>query len=312
VIAWLAWAGREFAPPSFAQERAAEPIEPGEPLPMTVLEKTGRVLPRLGFGGFPISRLATDEEAAAVVRHAIDLGVRYMDTAPSYGNGKSERRIGRAVRECGLERGEFFIATKTRRRDADGARRELEQSLQYLQTEYVDSVQVHAVHDDFESVFAEESVLKALERARDEGLVRHIGITGHANPKYLTTCIRRYPFATALVPINPIDTKHLSFVREFLPVAREEEVAVIGMKVYGGGSLLRAEDVQAGELLQYALSQEGVNVVVPGCEKIAYVDEAFEAAAGFEAALDAERQSAIEDKVGPHRGRQSEWYKEGG
>lgn len=114
------------------------------------------------------------------------------------------------------------------------------------------------------------------------------------------------------MPINPVDTKYLSFTRAFLPVAIEnKKIDVVAMKVYAGGSILKAKKATAGELLQYALSQPGVHIVVPGCDRIAYVDEAFQAVAGFDEPLKAKEIAAIEEKVGPHEGRSSEWYKEG-
>lgn len=287
----------------------------------TALGRTGRSLFRCGFGGYPICELESDEDAVRVVHAALDKGVRYFDTAPSYGDGKSERRIGRAIREyrregVALDRGELFIATKTLRRDADGARRELEESLKRLGLSYVDSVQCHEVHDDVDSLFGKGAVVQALEKARDEGLVRYIGITGHRNPKWLIDAIGRYPFATALVPVNPFDTHHLSFVREFLPVAREKQVAVVAMKIYGGGFLLDIKsesggpEFHPGDLLQYALSQEGVAVAVPGCRSVAHVEAACQAALDLPRnPWGRERLAAIEARAGKYLGREQEWYK---
>ncbi len=290
--------------------RAAWPgQEPGAgPLPLIALGRTGRTVPRLGFGGFPISRL---EEAGAVrvVRRAIELGVRYLDTAPSYGAGSSERSIGRAIAESGLERGAFFVATKTLRRDGPGARRELEESLERLGLDQVDSISAHEVHDDVESLFGPGAVLAALRKAKDEGLTRHIGITGHRNPKYLVAAVERFEFDTALVPVNPLDRRHLSFIEDFAPVAARRGVAVVAMKVYGGGSLVGGGRLEAGELLRYALSQPHVAVVVPGCESVEHVEDAVEAVRGFEP-LTADAQRDLEARAGPHLGRRSEWYKE--
>lgn len=279
-------------------------------LPMVLMPGTGRKLPRLGFGAYPISRGSDVDKAVEVVEHAVKMGIRYFDTAPSYGNGKSEERVGTALKQSGVDRAAFFVASKTLARDADGARKELEESLKRLQMEYVDSLQVHAVSDDYETVFADNSVLKGLEKAKEEGLIKHIGFTVHTNPKYAIECMKRFSFDTALVPINPVDTKYLSFTREFLPAAIEKKIGVVAMKVYAGGSLLKAKKATVSELLQYALSQPGVHIVVPGCDRIAHVDEAFKAVSGFDEPLKAKEITAIEEKVGPHEGRASEWYKE--
>lgn len=302
-----------FADSVMAGQAQSGSVERGETieLPLIQMPGTSRTLPRLGFGAYPISVLRDVVKAVEVVEHAVKLGIRYFDTAPSYGNGKSEQRVGTALKQSGVDRAAFFVASKTLARDADGARKELEESLKRLQMEYVDSLQVHAVSDDYETVFADNSVLKGLEKAKEEGLIKHIGFTVHTNPKYALECMKRFSFDTALVPINPVDTKYLSFTREFLPAAIEKKIGVVAMKVYAGGSLLKAKKVTVGELLQYALSQPGVHIVVPGCDRIEYIDEAFQAAAGFDEPLKAKEIAAIEEKVGQHEGRASEWYKEG-
>ncbi|MHC5025028.1 MAG: aldo/keto reductase [Planctomycetota bacterium] len=298
------WAG-----PGGGDDGAARSDADAITLPTVPLGRTGRTVPRLGFGGYPVSRLPTEEAAIEVVRRALDLGVRYFDTAPSYGLGRSESRIGRAIAGSGIPREELFIATKTLQRDGAGARRELEESLARLRIESVDSVQVHEVHDDVETLFGPGQVLEALEQARVEGLVRHIGITGHRNPRYLVEAIQRYDFATALVPINPLDPQHLSFIGEFLPVASERGVAVIAMKVFAGGGLLTSGRFEAAELLRYALSQPHVAVAVPGCEAVGHVEAACRAVAGFEP-IAPEGLAELERRAGRHEGRASEWYKE--
>ncbi len=119
----------------------------------------------------------------------------------------------------------------------------------------------------------------------------------------------RYPFASALVPINPLDRKHLSFIDDFLPVAREQGVAVIAMKVFAGGPLLADGQLTAAECLRYALTQQHVMIAVPGCETIEHVDEAYAAVRDF-APLPTDDQRALEARAGEHQGKKSEWYKE--
>jgi len=255
-----------------------------------------------------------------VLFDAFRLGVRYVDTAPSYAAGESERRVGAALKRwlkesAGSAREDFYIATKTLMRDADGARRELEESLERLELESVDSVQCHEVHDDWESLFAAGGVIEGLEKARAEGLVKHVCITGHRDPKWLVEAVKRYPFATALVPVNPIDVQHKSFVRDFLPVAVENNVAVIAMKVFGGGFLLNSAGddgkpiYSADDLLTYALAQDGVAVVVPGCDRIAHVREAAAAVAAYRRP-DSEFLKALEGRAPHHEGKETEWYKD--
>ncbi|UCD76295.1 MAG: aldo/keto reductase [Phycisphaerales bacterium] len=275
-------------------------------LPMVEVGTTGRVVPRLGLGTAPAGWLDTDEEAVPVLQHALDKGIRYLDTAPSYSRGRAEARLGLALQ--GRRREDFFIATKTLERRGDEARRDVEQSLQRLKTDHVELVQVHAVSTDVDSLFGPEAVLKTLEKMREEKIIGGIGVTVHQNPKYAIEAVTRYPFVTALVPINVWDTKQESFIREFLPVAKERNVAVIAMKVFAVGKLLEGGRLTAGECLQYAFSQDHVAVAVPGCEAISHVDEAYEAAVGFKP-LSAEAQEEVINKAGEHKGKESEWYR---
>ncbi len=152
-------------PARIARGSAGQDASPASvaPLPTVTLGRTGRVVPRLGFGGAPIGRMHSARDAVEVVQAAVRLGVRYLDTAPTYSRGRSEKRIGAALAACGVGRSDFFIATKTQRRDGDGARRELEESLERLGVDYVDALQVHEVHDDVESLFGKGAVLTALE-----------------------------------------------------------------------------------------------------------------------------------------------------
>jgi len=306
-----AWA---LAGPAFGKDGAPAP------LPTATLNRTGRRVPRLGLGCFPIGQLASEEAAAAVLDAAIGSGVRYLDTAPSYARGRSERRVGSAVGRWldahpETSREEFYINTKTLERTADGARRELEQSLERLGLDCVDCIQCHEVHDDWPKLFDDDGAIAGLEKAREEGLTKHIGITCHRNPDFIKSAIERYPFVTALVPINPIDVQHRSFVRAFLDFAVAHDVAVIGMKVFGGGFLLDRTDEKGrplytpGELLRYALAQPGVKVCVPGCERVEHVRVDVQAVRAF-TQPDAAWLAAMEARAGPHEGKSTEWYKD--
>ena len=288
---------------------------PKPDLPTAVFGGSGRTLPRLGFGAFPISRQRDEEVVSRVLQRAIDAGMRYFDTAPSYGNGLSEQRLGKAVAAAVADkvvaREELFIATKTLHRDAAGARRELEHSLKRMGLEYVDSVQAHEVHSDWPRLFEKDSVLSALEKALEEGLVRHIGITGHRDPADLIEPIRRYQFVSALVPVNPLDRQHLSYIEDFLPLAAERGVAVVAMKIYAGGHLVAGErpPFTAAELVRYALSQEHVAIAVSGCETLEHVEEALAGVEDF-TPLPAGAQREMETRAGKHEGKKSEWYKD--
>ncbi len=277
------------------------------PLPERALGATSRRLPILGLGTYPLGTLRPESRGVAIVARALETGARYFDTAPSY--GPSEARLGKGI--AGFPREKLFLATKTLERDGDAALEELERSLERLGTEYVDSVQVHEVRSpsDVDSLFRKGGVVSALEDARRRKKVRFLGITGHRDPDVLLQAISRHSFDTALVPVNPLDCQHRSFTRSFVPRAREKGIAVIAMKVYAGGALPgRKEGVAVGDLLGFALAQEGVCVAVPGADSLSHWDDAHAAA---QAQLpDKAAQEALVARCGPHRGASSEWYKD--
>ena len=285
---------------------ATQDSKPHAALATVMLRANGKQVPKLGIGCSPLATLPDAEAALAILGRAFDAGVRYVDTAPSYSNGASERRIGQALR--GRKRAEFCLATKTLRRDADGARRELEESLRRLGVERLDCLQVHEIHEDVADLDEKKGVLAALCKARDEKLIESIGVTCHRDPRFAQEALRRFPFVQVLCPVNAIDPLHRSFVREFLPYARERQTDVIAMKVFAGGSLPQRRSISAADCLRYALSREGVTVVVPGWQSVAQVDEALQVARGF-AALGTDRIAALEASAAPHEKKRSEWYK---
>ncbi len=243
-----------------------------------------------------------------MVEHAYERGARYFDTAPSYNQGVSERRVGLGLAEKPRE--SCWIATKTLERDGDAALAELEQSLERLGCDFVDSVQIHELRskEDVEGLFRPGGVVKALEDARERGKLRHIGVTGHRDPAFLLQAIEAYPFVSALVPVNPLDCHHLSFTRVFLPRAAAKGVAVVAMKVYAGGALpAQKPDLAISRLMAFALAQPGVCVAVPGADSPERWDEARHGA--LVAAPDGPAQEALVAAAGPHRGKKSEWYK---
>lgn len=278
-----------------------------EPLPERSLGATGRRVPILGLGTYPLGTLRPESKGIAIVSRALETGARYFDTAPSY--GPSEARLGKGI--AGFPRDKLYLATKTLERDGDAALEELERSLERLGTDYVDSVQVHEVRSpsDVESLFRRSGVVAALEDARRRKKVRFIGITGHRNPDVLLQAIERHPFDTALVPVNPFDCHHRSFTRTFVPKARAKGIAVVAMKVYAGGALPSQKgEVPIADLVRFALAQDGVYVAVPGADSLAHWDEAR--AADLLSLPDKASQEALVARCGPHRGRSTEWYKD--
>jgi len=166
-----------------------------------ILGRTGLKVRPLGFGGIPIQRV-TEDEAIQVIRRCYELGINYFDTARAY--TVSEERIGKALEDV---RDDVFIATKSGRRAKDEVLQELETSLTNLRTDWIDVYQLHNVSskDEWEQVTSPGGALEALYQARDEGKIKHLGITSH-NPTLLTEIVKENIFETILIPYNYLAT----------------------------------------------------------------------------------------------------------
>src|SRR5512147_1466275 len=153
-----------------------------EAMPTRNLGKTGYRVGLFSLGGqAAIEQPDNEAGAVAIVERALDLSVNYIDTAAMYGRGLSQRYIGQVMKR---RRRETFLATKTHDRTRDGSLKLLDQSLKLLQTDHVDLWQLHNVRTDeqVEQIFAKDGAIEALTRARDQKMVRFLGITGHFDP----------------------------------------------------------------------------------------------------------------------------------
>lgn len=245
----------------------------------------------LGFGAQRIvdEHDCTEEEAIAIIRRAVEAGVNYFDTAPSYSDGQSETRVGLGLK--GL-RDKVWIATKTGGRTRDLALKDLEGSLKRLQTDYVDEWRMHNIMQphDLEAIFAKGGALEALLEAKEQGLIRKISISGHTDPRLLAEAIRRYPFDSALVALSALDHFIYSFAHDFVPQAVEKGVAVIGMKVMGLGKLAPWME----QALRYTWSLP-VSTAILGVSKMEELEADLEAANRFVPMTDIERVALFQE-----------------
>jgi aryl-alcohol dehydrogenase-like predicted oxidoreductase len=255
----LAWGWRLGASPQ--QEQG---------LPTRPLGKTGVRVTVLALGGYTGMKDPRSDtfDPVELAEAALDAGIRYFDTAPSYGNGQSERNYGQVLKR---RRGEVFLATKTGQRTYDGAMREFESSLQRLQTDHVDLLQIHGarVGEDLAAWGKPDGVLQALEKLRDQELIRFVGITGHESAELMCQAITMYDFDTILTTFNPT-VKRREYADKVLPLANQKQMGILAMKVMGGelGSLALGNPIKndgkphhddvprqatAGELIRYVL-----------------------------------------------------------
>ena len=238
---------------------------------------TGESFPILSFGAQRVvdEEGCTEDQALEILNTALDRGIRYFDTAWIYSRGQSEERVGMVAKH---RRSEMWIATKTWDTTRDGARRQLEESLSRLQTDYVNEWRLHNVwgFDRLDQMTGKGGALEAAIQAREEGPVRNISISGHTDPQVQIEALRRFPFDTALVAVSVLDHFIYSFAEEFLPVAAQKGIGVVGMKVFGYKKLASVAD----RALRYALGLP-VTTIISGCSKLSELEVDLAVAESF-------------------------------
>jgi predicted aldo/keto reductase-like oxidoreductase len=264
-------------------------------MPERILGKTNVSLPILGLGGAgqtPISNTEQEKEAIALIEKALQLGVRYFDTAQMYGQGTSELQFGRVLPTY---RDRVYINSKTDARDYDTAWRHLEESLQHLNTDYLDCWQMHKVSftEELDQMFGNNGAIKAVEQAKEQGMIKFSGITGHHEPDVIAEALQRYDFDTALISLNAADIHHpRPFSTTVLPVAQAKNVGVIAMKVPAYGRLFKPNLLSGMEqAMGYSLSLPGVHCCVIAAENPAQLESNVKVAQQYQALTQAEMQS---------------------
>lgn len=240
------------------------------------LGKTGKKLSILGFGGIVVMD-ATPEQAADRVKNAIDFGVNYFDVAPSYGD--AEIKLGPALEPY---RDKVFLACKTQERKKDGARKELEQSLERMRTDHFDLYQLHAVTamEDVDTIFAPGGAIETFMEARDEGKIKYLGFSAHSVEAAMAL-MDRFDFDTILFPINFTTWTAGDFGPQVLERAMQKEMGILALKAMARGPypegaqrvdkcwyqpLSDPEDAKMG--LRFTLSHPVTAAIPPGNENL--------------------------------------------
>ena len=292
-----------------AREAARPDEEAAPPMPERPLGRTGHRVRIFSLGGqATIERSGTDEESGAIINRAIDLGVNYIDTAAAYGRGVSQIRIGRVM---ATRRDEVFLATKTHDRSRDGSLELLEESLESLQTDHLDLWQLHNISrmEQLDRIFADDGAIHALVEAREQGIVKNLGITGHADPDVLLEGLNRFDFDAILLALNPADKYHRPFMDELLPEANRRKMGIIGMKIPARGRIFRDGGLTSmKEALTWTMSQP-VSTVIVGCDTVEQLEENVTIAADFQP-LNSAQMAAIEAKVAGYP-LEASFFKEG-
>jgi predicted aldo/keto reductase-like oxidoreductase len=283
------------------------------PIPYRTLGYTGEKVSVIGIGGHHIGRPSDEQEGIRIVRAALDAGVNFLDNCWDYNDGKSEVRMGKALRDG--YRQKAFLMTKIDGQTRKAALEQLDESLKRLQTDHIDLLQFHEVirEGDPDRIFAAGGSFEAIMDAKKQGKVRYIGFTGHKNPdihlKMLRTAFAHgFTFDSVQMPLNVMDAHFNSFEKKVLPVLLEHNIGVLGMKPMGDSIILKSKVVTPVECLHYAMSLP-TSVVITGCESMAILQQALDAARSFKP-LDKSATAQLLAKTVPVAGKgEFELYK---
>ncbi|TVR68372.1 MAG: twin-arginine translocation signal domain-containing protein [Spirochaetaceae bacterium] len=262
--------------------------DPGS-MPCRPLGRTGAKVALFSLGGeATVQNRQRRRDATAIINRALDLGVNYIDTSPTYGGGGSESNIGDVLQD---RREEVFLATKTHSRTYDGTMRLVEESLKRLRTDRIDLYQIHNVRlpSDLATALGPGGALKALEELRSAGVIRFTGITGHRDPDVLLRGIREYPFDSLLMTLNAADIHERPFQKELLREAVRREMGVIAMKVTAVGRIFREGGITSmEEALGYTLSFP-VSTAIVGVSNLRELEQNVQVARRFTPYAEAEK-----------------------
>ena len=255
----------------------------GEPkekvtVPRRTLGKTGAEVSILGLGlgsGYTRPFGENQEGAEKILHRALGYGINYWDTSHTYAN--SEVLIGPVVEKA---RDKIFLVSKSPSRDYDGFKADLETSLTRLRTDHIDLYHLHNLNPeaDTDLQLIENGAVRAAREAKEQGIIKNFGITGHSGTGILMEGIRRWD-PDAILTIYPADRpENGAYEEKLLPLARERNMGVIAMK-----SVRRARETDwpAPQLIRYAMSLPGIATTIVGLDSIAHLDENVAMASNF-------------------------------
>ncbi len=269
---------RDFIRSTLAASVALQSIRAGEPLPKRTYKDDVK-LSVISFGGIVVVGL--DQKVAnQTVADSVERGVNYFDVAPSYGDGEAETKLGPALKPF---RKDSFLACKTQRRDAAGAREELETSLKRLHTDHFDLYQFHAVSsmEDVRKILGPGGAAELFVKAREEGKVRYLGFSAHSAEAALAL-MDGMELDSVLFPVNYVCYSQGNFGPQILEKAKEKGLARLALKAMASHRVPKGQKrpnkkcwyvpiddrEQAAKALGFTLSQDITAAVPPGDETL--------------------------------------------
>lgn len=237
-------------------------------LPTRILGSTGVKVPPIALGtGSRFCAVQDESTALKILEYALNHGLYYWDTASNYGSGDiiSEERLGKIVEH---RRNELFLATKVHSRDPAEAKQLIEQSLNRLQTDYLDILQIHSVNsvEDVQEFTKPGGVYDLLKDMKAEGITRFIGFTGHTSAAAMKYSAENYDFDTMLIALNHMTDGKQKFEQDAIPAALKKGMGVMVMKVVRPRETVKS--VSVSQLIQYGLSLKDVSACVIGTDSM--------------------------------------------
>ncbi|MCF6358748.1 MAG: aldo/keto reductase [Draconibacterium sp.] len=283
----------------------------GEVLPKRKLGRTGEYVTMLGTGGYHVG-WTTERDAQEVIEAALEGGVRFFDTAESYAKGISEERYGKYLTP--KHRDLIFLMTKSTGKDAKTVQEHLEGSLRRLKVDQIDLLQVHSLRtpEDADSR-VENGVLEVLIKAKEQGKIKYIGLTGHQNPYALNRMLELTKesdiFDAAQMPVNVLDQSYYSFAENVIPKILDRNMGLLAMKSLADGRFFAKKEkanwtsedplipnyLSIKEAMHFVWSLP-VSVLISGNENATFMREKIALARSF-SKLSEEERIALIDKV---------------
>jgi aryl-alcohol dehydrogenase-like predicted oxidoreductase len=291
-----ATAGLMLANPLGAAETNATAIAaaPGDAgIPQRTLGKTGAQVSIIGIGGHTLATAKDEATSIRIVHEAMDAGVNFMDNAACYHDGRSEEVMGKAL--AGGRRDKVFLMTKmcTHGKTKEVGMRSLEDSLRRLQTDHLDLWMIHQLDtmEQVDAAFAKGGSVEALDEARQQGKVRHVGFTGHVSAEiHLAMLKHDYPFDVVLMPVNAFEAHRAGFRTQCLPEVNRRGLGSLGIKSLGGNAkVVRDGKITAEQALHFALSQP-ITVQIVGMKSVEELRENLDIVRRFKPMPKAEQE----------------------
>lgn len=284
-----------------------ENIERVNGIPVRTLGSTGVTVTVIGVGGYHIGKDKDPQLATRIIRTAIDEGITFMDNAWCYNDGESERFMGAALKDGYREKA--FLMTKNHGRDAATFRRQLDESLKRLGTDWIDLLQFHEIIHEGEPdrIFSEGAIEEAV-KARDEGKIRFIGFSGHRWPRLFEEMLAKdFDWDTVQMPLNLFDYHYRSFTKGILPILVERGIGVIAMKSLAGGKILET-DISPREAISYTLSLP-VHTLISGMDSLEILKTNMDIVRKWQPLSEDERGELLERIAPKAKGGKPEYYK---